>query len=200
MDTKTVPLAADPVLLLARRTSYRFMALALGDPRNGTFGQLAQAETRTLVSEAAEILREEDATVARPLALGERPLADLDPAPIFARLPSSAAELNHLYEDTFGLLSGSKCLPYETEYVPSKFTFQRSNMLADVAGFYHAFGLQTSSSCPDRPDHVALECEFLAQLLQLQLRSRPTPGRSTALESIQSVSYTHLTLPTILRV
>src|SRR5262249_21120349 len=122
--------------------------------------------------EAAEILREEDGAVARPLALGERPLADLDPTKIFARLPNSAAGLNALYENTFGLLGGSKCPPYETEYVPSKFTFQRSNMLADVAGFYRAFGLQSSSSSPDRPDHVALHCEFLAQLLQLQLHCR----------------------------
>ena len=169
MNALAPSIAAEPVLLLARRTCYRFVALALADPHHGTFGQLAHADTRRLVSEAAEILCEEDAAVARPLALGERPLADLDPARTFARLPNSAAELNELYEHTFGLLGGSKCPPYETEYVPSKFTFQRSNMLADVAGFYRAFGLQSSSSSPDRPDHVVLHCEFLAQLLQLQL-------------------------------
>jgi TorA maturation chaperone TorD len=181
MDRTTTPIEADPVLLLARRTCYRFVALALADPRYGTFDQLIQSELRELVAEAAQIVREEEAAVARPLALGERPLADLDPTMVFANMPKSAAELNALYEDTFGLLAGSKCPPYETEYVPSKFTFQRSNLLADVAGFYRAFGLQTSSSHPDRADHVALECEFLAQLLQLQFRSTSHVGTDTAL-------------------
>jgi TorA maturation chaperone TorD len=101
--------------------------------------------------------------------MGECPLADLDPAQIFARLPASADELNDLYEANFGLLGGSKCPPYQTEFVHSKFTFQRSNMLADVAGFYNAFGLQTSSTHPDRPDHIVLECEFAAQLLRLAI-------------------------------
>jgi TorA maturation chaperone TorD len=170
MDTTLKNVGTDPVLLVARRTCYRFLALALADPRYGTFRQLAHAETRQLVSEAAEIIRGEDAAVGRPLGCGERPLADLDPTTIFTRLPDSAAALNATYEETFGLLGGSKCPPYETEYVSSKFTFQRSNILADVAGFYRAFGFQTSSSNPDRPDHIALQCEFLAQLLQLQLR------------------------------
>jgi TorA maturation chaperone TorD len=168
METTTTPAAMDPALLLARRTCYRFAALTLTDPRAGTFNELADPATRALVTQAAEILREEDAAVARPLALGERPLAELDPSGVLARLPDSSEALNELYESNFGLLGGSKCPPYETEYVPSKFTFQRSNMLADIAGFYNAFGLQTSSSNPDRPDHAALECEFLAQLLQLQ--------------------------------
>jgi TorA maturation chaperone TorD len=171
--------AADPILLLARRACYRLVALALADPRSGTWNELADPATQDLVAQAAAILRDEDAAVARPLALGERPLADLDPASMFARLPPSTAAFNELYEDNFGLLGGSKCPPYETEYVPSKFTFQRSNMLADIAGFYAAFGLQTSSSHPDRPDHVVLECEFLAQLLYLQWQC----GESSSPES-----------------
>lgn len=181
MATTTVCTVADSALLLARRACYRLVSLALADPRSGTFEELADPASRPLVTQAAEILRDEDAALARPLALGERPLADLDPAAIFSRLPSSAEKLNELYEANFGLLGGSKCPPYETEYVPSKFTFQRSNLLADIAGFYNAFGLQTSSSSPDRPDHVALECEFVAQLLQLQFQASEGSGpESTA--------------------
>ena len=175
--------AADPALLLARRACYRLVGLALADPRTGTFHELADPATRNLATKAAALLRDEDAAVARPLARGERPLADLDPVRIFNRLPKTATELNDLYEANFGLLGGSKCPPYETEYVPSKFTFQRSNMLADVAGFYKAFGLQTSSSNPDRPDHVALQCEFLAQLLELAFHATTSESAGTTTSS-----------------
>jgi TorA maturation chaperone TorD len=168
MENDTKLIASDSALLLARRACYRFVALALADPRAGTYCELTDPLTRELVTQAADILRNESAAAARPLALGERPLADLDPDQAFARLPRSTGELNAAYEATFGLLGGSKCPPYETEYLPSKFTFQRSNALADVAGFYRAFGLQSSTSHPDRPDHVVLQCEFLAQLLQLE--------------------------------
>jgi TorA maturation chaperone TorD len=175
--------ARDPAVLLARRVCYRFVGLALADPQTGTWGELSDPKTASLVTQAAAILREVDAAVARPLGLGERPLADLDPAAALARLPASASELNELYEATFGLLGGSKCPPYETEYVPSKFAFQRSNMLADIAGFYAAFGLQSSTVHADRPDHVARECEFLAQLIELERQAlrRATPeGESQA--------------------
>jgi len=168
METERASIAADPALLMSRRACYRFLALALADPHTGTWSELADPESRKLVSQAAEILRGETSAAAKVLAAGERPLADLDAAQVFARLPKTSHALNELYEATFGLLGGSKCPPYETEYVPSKFTFQRSNTLADVAGFYRAFGLQTSSSNPDRPDHVALQFEFLAQLIRLQ--------------------------------
>lgn len=177
METATTTTASDPALLLARRACYRFVALALADPQVGVWQELADPEAQALLVQAAEILRDEEAAVARPLALGERPLADLDPTHALARLPRSADEWNKLYETNFGLLGGSKCPPYETEYVPSKFDFQRSNMLADVAGFYHAFGLQTSTTHPDRPDHVALQCEFVAQLLQLEWRARQSAGK-----------------------
>lgn len=178
METQTTSVMADPALLLARRACYRLVALALADPHTGTFCELGDPATRELVTQAAELLRGENSAVARPLARGERPLSDLDPAKMFARLPQTPAALNELYEATFGLLGGSKCPPYETEYVPSKFTFQRSNMLADIAGFYRAFGLQTSSSQPDRPDHIVLECEFLAQLIQLQWQAQSSHDKT----------------------
>ena len=158
----------DPALCAARRTLYRFAALTLADSRCGSWDQLSLASTAKLVSEAAAVIRDEPAARAHTLGLGERPLADLDPAIVLAKLPATAEAANAAYEQTFGLLVSSNCPPYETEYIDSKFAFQRSHALADIAGFYRAFGLEPSALRPERQDHLALELEFMASLLGLE--------------------------------
>ncbi len=66
----------------------------------------------------------------------------------------------------FGLVVSQDCPPFETEYLPSRDAFQRAQELADIAGFYQAFGLQPAPRRGLRPDHVALELEFVAFLLE----------------------------------
>ena len=158
----------DRALCFARQSLYRFAALTLIDPRRGTWEQLSHPSTAQLARGAAALVRGEPAAEAQALGLGERPLADLDPALVLARLPANAEALNAAYEQTFGLLVSSNCPPYETEYINSKFTFQRSQGLADIAGFYSAFGLEPSTFYPERHDHLALELEFMAFLLGLE--------------------------------
>lgn len=159
---------SDPTLCLARQSLYRFAAMTLVDPRCGTWEQLSHPLTAQLVGEAAAVIRGEPAAENPSLGLGERPLVDLDPASILAKLPASAELFNSEYEQTFGLLVSGNCPPYETEYINSKFTFQRSQGLADIAGFYRAFGLEPSTAHPERHDHLALELEFAAFLLGLE--------------------------------
>ncbi|MBI3837188.1 MAG: molecular chaperone TorD family protein [Planctomycetia bacterium] len=158
----------DPSLCFARQSLCRFAALTLVDPRCGTWDQLSDPLTARLVGEAADLVRNEPAAQADALGLGERPLADLGPDFVLARLPKIAASFNSVYEQTFGLLVSGNCPPYETEYINSKFTFQRSQGLADIAGFYRAFGLEPSTAHPERHDHLALELEFAAFLLGLE--------------------------------
>lgn len=53
--------------------------------------------------------------------------------------------------------------PYETEYTkdwPQQSLLQ-SATLADVSGFYKAFGLEIGTHCAERCDHIRLELEFL---------------------------------------
>lgn len=50
--------------------------------------------------------------------------------------------------------------PYEAEFRCEHFQ-QRTEMLADIAGFYRAFAAQPDA---ERPDHVACELDFLALL------------------------------------
>lgn len=158
----------DGAMCFARQSLYRFAALTLVDPRLNAWEQLSHPLTAQLAREAAALMRDEPAAEVHPLGLGERPLADLDPALVLARLPANAEAWNVVYEQTFGLLVSSHCPPYETEYINSKFTFQRSQGLADIAGFYSAFGLEPSTSHPERHDHLALELEFMAFLLGLE--------------------------------
>jgi putative dimethyl sulfoxide reductase chaperone len=69
-------------------------------------------------------------------------------------------ELQAAHRDTFGL-AGSLC--YETEYgLPHE--YRQSQEMADIAGFYRAFGFTVGSAMRERPDHVAVELEFMCAL------------------------------------
>ena len=164
-------ISIDPDLAIARQLLYRFAALSMLDPQAGSWEQLAALRDDRLLSEAAALVRDLPEAIPEQLALGERPLADLEPSRVLARLPSTREQFNDEYEGVFGLLVANACPPYETEYIHSKFTFQRSNTLADISGFYRAFGLTTSSAHPERPDHIVQELEFMACLVGLERRA-----------------------------
>jgi TorA maturation chaperone TorD len=158
----------DLAVNMARQSLYRVAAWSLRDPLSGSWDRLNELRSDPVPSAAAVLIR--NLQEARPAELGpgERPLTDLDPQPLLERLPVSRQALNAEYEATFGLLVSAACPPYETEYINGKFDFQRSNTLADVNGFYHAFGLSGSSQHPERQDHIALELEFMAFLLGME--------------------------------
>lgn len=64
----------------------------------------------------------------------------------------------------FGHSISTECPPYETEYGKSH-VFQKSQGLGDIAGFYKAFGLETSDKAKERPDHISMELEFMYFLI-----------------------------------
>lgn len=158
-------------LLLARQCVYRLASIALADPRRGACGVLYDGASQRLATAAIELLKNLPAVRNVELAFGELPPAQLDGAKLFAELPASFEEHNALFESTFGLVVSGACPPYETEYIHSRFTFQRSNAMADVAGFYRAFGMATAAQSPERPDHLSLQLEFMATLCGLEERA-----------------------------
>jgi len=70
------------------------------------------------------------------------------------------AEYSRLFEPRSKL----QVPPYETEYtlaVSPQHALSQPAHLADIAGFYNAFGLAISEEKPDRVDHIATELEFM---------------------------------------
>ena len=68
------------------------------------------------------------------------------------------------YEKNLGHTAHSGVPAYELEYGEAH-SKREPQELADIAGFYNAFGLKVSDKLPERGDHVSVECEFLHFLL-----------------------------------
>src|SRR5512135_1134456 len=142
---------------LARECLYRFLSAVVIGPYSKGWDRAGDAGNQGLALEAALWLRAEtDECGMTRLVEGLR-----------APLDALRAE----YDRVFGLVVPKECPPYETEYYPTQETFGRSQQMADVAGFYRAFGIEPAQSSPERPDHLALELEFMAFLLTKKRRA-----------------------------
>lgn len=108
----------------------------------------------------ADYLLEETPPVTRCLrALGlDWSLSSLDGAFLDQR------SLEAAYLAAFGHTISKECPPYEAEYGQAD-VFQKSQALADIGGFYRAFGVEPRLL--DRLDHLSVELEFV-QFLALK--------------------------------
>lgn len=127
---------------LARSAAYRALAQALADP----------------TPEGVTRLVEEDL----PFALA---VADALPGPVRDALAevaeafagSSPEEVEREYRRVFTHVHSADHPAFETD-LTARDVWRQARELADLAGFYRAFGMATSG---ERPDHVAVELEFL---------------------------------------
>ena len=76
-----------------------------------------------------------------------------------------AAELDRLragYETAFDESSAARCAPTEMDQLdgPPQLELTRTFEMADVAGFYKAFGVEVEAD-GERADHIAAELEFM---------------------------------------
>ncbi|MCG3130756.1 MAG: Chaperone protein TorD [Phycisphaerae bacterium] len=105
-----------------------------------------------------------DAALAAHVSEAERRLRRIRSA------RGDAGALSALQEDyarLFGHAVRGSCPPYELEY-GRRDILQQSPQLADIGGFYAAFGLSLEDSARERLDHVSVECDFLARLCCLE--------------------------------
>lgn len=77
--------------------------------------------------------------------------------------PRDPAALQLEYVRLFGHTVGVECPPYETQGGGSHI-FMQAQELADIAGFYHAWGLDVSDRAKERVDHISVELEFMSCL------------------------------------
>jgi TorA maturation chaperone TorD len=73
-----------------------------------------------------------------------------------------------------------RCPPYEGAYGPPQMA-GKAALLADIAGFYRAFGLEPAEGQPEVEDHVAAELEFTS-LLALKEAWALAEGHAEGLE------------------
>lgn len=135
-----------PSLPCARAVLARWIADAFCEPAPGA-GEPSGATGR------AELLHKAAETLGLP------------PSPLFdgERSPADGGPLDARYRSLFGHSVRSECPLYEMEYSRGD-VFQQAHVLADVAAFYRAFGLECSGDAHERPDHVSAQWELLSLL------------------------------------
>lgn len=75
---------------------------------------------------------------------------------------SMAAEYSRLF------LGNGPVSLHETAYGDGRRIAGRTHELADISGFYRAFGVEPSATNPDLPDHICTELEYYSLLLVKQ--------------------------------
>jgi DMSO reductase family type II enzyme chaperone len=137
-------MSSTPVVLTAlhRAALYRLLALAFAEPTPARL-QAVGAAARTAFAEAPGELRD----VLRRLAAAA---GEADPAAL-------AGTHVTLFQREV------RCPPYEGAYGPPRLA-GKAALLADIAGFYRAFGLQPSAGQPEVEDHLGAELEFMSAL------------------------------------
>lgn len=130
----------------ARSRLYRLLSMHFLFPDPALLSRLKDAGHAA--DEAAGVLGD------KKLRVDLGPLASLSLDPVLRQAEYAAA---------FGHTVAKECPPYETCY-GSSHIFMQTHELADIAGFYRAWGLEISEEAKERPDHVSVELEFMSYL------------------------------------
>ncbi|MCC6581737.1 MAG: molecular chaperone TorD family protein [Phycisphaeraceae bacterium] len=114
--------------------------------------------------QAVELLRAAGWDDRQPMA---RQWSDLAAAVSAADRQAWSMEHHRLFE------GATVCPLNQTAYVRR----DKGVILADLCGFYQAFGLQPRSDCGEKPDHLVTEMEFLSLLLVMLAQAMGADNR-----------------------
>lgn len=146
---------ADAETAAARSVAYSLIAGVLAYPDSESF----RAMTAYLTSgDAGRLVRR-----AFPALAGRFESIRTDMTRFVDAGADETATIERTYNELYGHAVRGTCPPYELEYGRSDILRQASE-LADISGFYQAFGMELASPPHERPDHVTVECEFMGVL------------------------------------
>ncbi len=155
---------------LARSGIYRLLAAAYFYPDGDLSSLLHDGSLRESLKEYGEVLAQgADSAFLRKVEEQGKSLTGI-----------SAEELERDFGETFGHTISKDCPPYETDF-EARHVFQQTNTLADIAGFYRAFGLEVSEEQGERLDHIGTELEFMGFLAFKEHYARENHGEDKAL-------------------
>jgi len=97
----------------------------------------------------------------------------------FNFFPEASGEKGELIREYDRLFRAKDIWLYGTEYI-SEHEFQRSNYLADISGFYKAFGVEIKS---DRPDSLEAILEFMHYLIYKEINAPSTEKAEICLDA-----------------
>lgn len=156
---------------LARRNLYLFFSVAFSDPVEDRFKLLEQNNFRETTRQSLEFYRQ-DQTLLASTGPDELVQHDVDTGRLLDDPDWSRNSVREEYKAVFGLTVDEDCPPHEVEYCEKTDLFYRSQLMADIGGFYQAFGLDPEGEQPERVDHVRLELEFMYFLWTKLLHGR----------------------------
>lgn len=141
-------------VLLDRARVYSFLSAVFSDPSTEKFSRVWDPEMQSTLLEVCRRLEESRKGRIATRAAEKLTEAIGDTAP---------HEVNEEFIRIFGHTLSKEIAPYELEYLKNQEVFAVTQSLADINGFYAAFGLQVEAA--ERADHIAIESEFLSHVI-----------------------------------
>lgn len=86
---------------------------------------------------------------------------DVALADLLRQLDTPIADVQHAHTMQFSHIVSPDCPTNETAY-SVRDVFQQAQTMADIAGFFHAHGVQVGGRERERPDHIGAELEFIS--------------------------------------